>query len=39
MINVGLDTSGSMGGQGTFERVLSYVYHVMIEAAHENARY
>jgi hypothetical protein len=26
MINVGLDTSGSMGGQGTFERVLSYVY-------------
>ena len=25
-INVGLDTSGSMGGQGTFEKVLSYVY-------------
>ena len=24
-INVGLDTSGSMGGQGTFERVLSYI--------------
>jgi predicted metal-dependent peptidase len=31
MINVGLDTSGSMGGQGTFERVLSYVYRNDIE--------
>ena len=30
-INVGLDTSGSMGGQGTFERVLSYVYQNDIE--------
>jgi len=30
-INVGLDTSGSMGGQGTFERVLSYVYRNDIE--------
>ena len=31
MINVGLDTSGSMGGQGTFEKVLSYVYRNDIE--------
>lgn len=31
VINVGLDTSGSMGGQGTFERVLSYVYRNDIE--------
>jgi hypothetical protein len=31
MVNVGLDTSGSMGGQGTFERVLSYVYRNDIE--------
>ena len=31
MINVGLDTSGSMGGSGTFERVLSYVYQNDIE--------
>ena len=31
MINVGLDTSGSMGGQGTFEKVLSYVYRSDIE--------
>lgn len=30
-INVGLDTSGSMGGQGTFERVLSYVFRNDIE--------
>lgn len=30
-INVGLDTSGSMGGQGTFEKVLSYVYRNDIE--------
>lgn len=30
-INLGLDTSGSMGGQGTFERVLSYVYRSDIE--------
>lgn len=30
-INVILDTSGSMGGQGTFERVLSYVYRDDIE--------
>jgi predicted metal-dependent peptidase len=30
-INVILDTSGSMGGQGTFERVLSYVYRNDIE--------
>jgi len=30
-INVILDTSGSMGGQGTFERVLSYVYRSDIE--------
>ncbi len=30
-INVGLDTSGSMGGQGTFERVLSYVNRNDIE--------
>ena len=30
-INVGLDTSGSMGGQGTFERVLSYVFQNDIE--------
>lgn len=30
-INVGLDTSGSMGGQGTFERVLNYVYQNDIE--------
>ena len=30
-INVGLDTSGSMGGSGTFERVLSYVYRNDIE--------
>jgi len=30
-INVILDTSGSMGGQGTFERVLSYVYQNDIE--------
>lgn len=30
-INVGLDTSGSMGGQGTFERVLSYVFRSDIE--------
>ena len=30
-INVGLDTSGSMGGSGTFERVLSYVYQNDIE--------
>ena len=31
MINVALDVSGSMGGQGTFERVLSYVYRNDIE--------
>jgi predicted metal-dependent peptidase len=31
VINVGLDTSGSMGGMGTFERVLSYVYRNDIE--------
>ena len=30
-INVGLDTSGSMGGQGTFEKVLSYVYRNDVE--------
>src|SRR5574343_60561 len=30
-INVILDTSGSMGGQGTFEKVLSYVYRSDIE--------
>jgi predicted metal-dependent peptidase len=30
-INVILDTSGSMGGQGTFEKVLSYVYRNDIE--------
>ena len=30
-INVILDTSGSMGGKGTFERVLSYVYQNDIE--------
>ena len=30
-INVVLDTSGSMGGSGTFERVLSYVYRNDIE--------
>ncbi len=30
-INCILDTSGSMGGQGTFERVLSYVYRSDIE--------
>jgi predicted metal-dependent peptidase len=30
-INVILDTSGSMGGQGTFERVLSFVYRNDIE--------
>jgi len=30
-INVILDTSGSMGGQGTFERVLNYVYRNDIE--------
>jgi predicted metal-dependent peptidase len=30
-INVGLDVSGSMGGHGTFERVLSYVYRNDIE--------
>jgi predicted metal-dependent peptidase len=30
-INVILDTSGSMGGAGTFERVLSYVYQNDIE--------
>ncbi len=30
-INVGLDTSGSMGGGSTFERVLSYVYQNDIE--------
>lgn len=30
-INVGLDTSGSMGGQGTFEKILSYVYRNDIE--------
>ena len=30
-VNVILDTSGSMGGQGTFERVLSYVYRNDIE--------
>ena len=30
-INVILDTSGSMGGQGTFEKVLSYVYQNDIE--------
>ncbi|NBO22799.1 hypothetical protein EBU94_05595 [bacterium] len=30
-INCILDTSGSMGGQGTFERVLSYVYRNDIE--------
>lgn len=30
-INVILDCSGSMGGQGTFERVLSYVYRNDIE--------
>lgn len=31
MVNVILDSSGSMGGQGTFERVLSYVYRNDIE--------
>jgi len=31
MINVILDTSGSMGGQGTFEKVLSFVYRSDIE--------
>lgn len=31
VINVGLDVSGSMGGMGTFERVLSYVYRNDIE--------
>jgi len=31
MVNVCLDTSGSMGGSGTFERVLSYVYRNDIE--------
>ena len=31
MINVILDTSGSMGGSGTFEKVLSYVYRSDIE--------
>jgi predicted metal-dependent peptidase len=30
-INVILDTSGSMGGQGTFEKVLNYVYRNDIE--------
>lgn len=30
-INVGLDTSGSMGGQGTFEKILNYVYRNDIE--------
>lgn len=30
-VNVILDTSGSMGGQGTFERILSYVYRNDIE--------
>ena len=30
-INVILDTSGSMGGQGTFERILNYVYRNDIE--------
>lgn len=30
-INVGLDTSGSMGGASTFEKVLSYVYQNDIE--------
>jgi predicted metal-dependent peptidase len=30
-INVILDTSGSMGGQGTFERVLNYVFRHDIE--------
>jgi predicted metal-dependent peptidase len=30
-INCILDTSGSMGGQGTFERVLSYIYRNDIE--------
>lgn len=30
-INVGLDTSGSMGGNSTFERVLGYVYQNDIE--------
>jgi predicted metal-dependent peptidase len=30
-INVILDTSGSMGGMGTFEKVLSYVYRSDIE--------
>lgn len=30
-VNVILDTSGSMGGQGTFEKVLSYVYRNDIE--------
>ena len=30
-INVILDTSGSMGGQGTFERVLNYVFRNDIE--------
>ena len=30
-INVALDVSGSMGGMGTFERVLSYVYRNDIE--------
>ena len=30
-VNVILDCSGSMGGQGTFERVLSYVYRNDIE--------
>jgi predicted metal-dependent peptidase len=31
MVNVILDSSGSMGGQGTFEKVLSYVYRNDIE--------
>ena len=30
-INVILDTSGSMGGQGTFEKILNYVYRNDIE--------
>jgi len=30
-INCILDTSGSMGGQGTFERVLSYIYRSDVE--------
>jgi predicted metal-dependent peptidase len=29
MINVGLDTSGSMGGQGTFEFYLMYIVMIL----------